>query len=99
MHHSVPFKQLYAGILRNDETAKTQGVEVVVGGDSLRIINIYVPPATSCPLGYAPDFDSLLEDRGDQLVMGYFNAHHPSWYSRTEDEKQRKEGKRWTRLS
>ena len=34
-----------------------------------------------------PDFEALLEDRRDQLVLGYFNAHHPSWFSRTGDER------------
>ena len=32
-------------------------------------------------------FDALLEDRGDQMVLGDFNAHHPSWFSRTRDDR------------
>ena len=42
----------------------------------------------------APNFDALLVDRGDQMVFSNFNAHHPSWYSRTGDDRAAAEGKR-----
>ena len=46
----------------------------------MTIVNVYIPPASSCPRNYAPDFDALLEDRD-------FNAHHSSWFSRTGDDR------------
>ena len=36
------------------------------------------------------NFDALLEDHGNQMVLGDLNAHHPSWFSRTG---QRPEGR------
>ena len=63
------------------------GVEVRLGGSLLRIPNVYIPPASSCPTGYSPSFDDLRNARGDYLIMGDFNAHHPSWYARTEDDR------------
>ena len=33
------------------------------------------------------DFDSLLEDCGDQMVLGNFNTQNLSWSSRTEDDR------------
>ena len=56
-------------------------------GTTLTFVNVYIPPASSYPRNYAPDFDALLEDRGDQMVLGDFNAHHPSWFSRTGDDR------------
>ena len=47
----------------------------------------YIPPISSCPQGYLPTFDDLRDARGDLLLVGDFNAHHPSWYSRTEDDR------------
>ena len=36
---------------------------------------------TSCPRNYVLDFDALLEDCGEQMVLGDFKAHHPSWFT------------------
>ena len=49
----------------------------------------------SCLTHYTTDFDSLLEDRVDQLILGDFNTHsliiiifntHPLLFSNTEDD-------------
>ena len=39
------------------------------------------------PRDYVPDFDALLEDCGGKTVLGDFNAHHPSWFFRTGDDR------------
>ena len=57
------------------------------GEPHLLLSIVYIPPASSWPKDYAPDFASLLMDRGDQMVLGDFKAHHPSWYSRTGDDR------------
>ena len=62
-------------------------VETDLGGTTLTFVNVYIPPASSCPRNYAPDFEALLEDRGDRMVLGDFSAHHPSWFSRTGDDR------------
>ena len=61
-------------------------------GSLLRIVNTYIPPASSCPTGYSPTFDDLGNARGDYLLVGDVNAHHPSWYSRTEDDRAAERG-------
>ena len=42
--------------------------------------------------GYSPTFDDLGNARGNYLLVGDVNAHHPSWYSRTEDERAAERG-------
>ena len=67
--------------------AKVQTVKTYLGGTTLTFVNVHIPPASSWPRNYAPDFDALLEKRGDQMVLGDFNTHHPSWFSRTGDDR------------
>ena len=68
-------------------------MEVRLGGSLLRIANVYILCACSCPTGYSLSFDDLIRNaRGDYLIMGDFNAHHPSWYSRTKDDRAAERG-------
>ena len=91
--HSCTFSEWdTTDIITHDGTTEVLGVEVRLGGSLLRIANIYIPPASSCPTGYSPSFDNLRNARGDYLIMGDFNAHHPSWYSRTEDDRAAERG-------
>ena len=46
----------------------------------------FTSPCVLLPSKLRPDFDALLEDRGHQMVLGDFNAHRPSWFSRTGDD-------------
>ena len=56
---------------------------------SLHIINLYIPPCSSCPQGFSPNLDPLLEglQAHNSLVMGDFNAHNTAWFSNTEDQR------------
>ena len=88
VHHFFTFKVLDTGhLFLDDQVAETQGIEVWLGGSSLRVMNSHIPPLTSCPPEYKPVFDRLLDIEKDALVVGDVNAYHPSWYSRTEDER------------
>ena len=85
--HTCMFSEWDASdIITHDGTTEVLGVEVRLGSSLLRIANVYIPPASSCPTAYSPSFDDLRNARGDYLIMGDFNAYHPSWYSRTEDD-------------
>ena len=79
VHHSVPYRVHDSGILPEDDTA-----EVLNHVDLRQCLH---PLVSSCPRNYATVFDALLEDRGDQMVLGDFNTHHPSWFSRTRDDR------------
>ena len=58
------------------------------------MINIYIPPATSCPSGFAPLLVPLFgRDFGcDTLVVGDFNAHHQAWHSPSSDDRAQARG-------
>ena len=87
VHHSVPYRVHDSGILLDDDTAEVLAVETDLGRTTLSFVSVYISPASSCPRNCAPDFDALLKDCGDQMVLGDFNAHHPSWFSRTGDDR------------
>ena len=59
-------------------------IKVDIGNTKLIISNIYIPPASSCSNGYQSSIEHLLTTP-DTLILGDFNAHHPSWYSRSTD--------------
>ena len=91
--HSCTFSEWdTTDIITHDGTTEVLGVEVRLGGSLLRIANIYIPPTSSCPTGYSLSFDNLRNAKGDYLIMGDFNAHHPSLYSQTEDDQAAKRG-------
>ena len=85
IHHSVTYKELLDLVLPGDNTTEIQSITVTVNGAKLIIRNIYIPPSSSCPTGYLPDFGTLLSPTEDILIMGDFNAHDDLWYSSTTD--------------
>ena len=64
-------------------------IESEIGNTKLIISNIYIPPASSCSNGYQSYIEHLLMTK-DSLILGDFNAHHPSWYSGSTDTRGRK---------
>ena len=82
VNHSFTYRVPDGDILTNDATTDVLAIEVDLGGTALTLVDVYIPPVSSCPRNYAPDLDALLEKRGDQMVFGDFNAHHLSWFSR-----------------
>ena len=87
IHHSITYKEVYPNFFPGDTTIESQAYSIEVNGAELLICNIYIPPASSCPGGYTPDFNSIFNYSGDILIMGDFNAHDHSWYSSTLDER------------
>ena len=85
VHHSVTYRELHDPVLPGDNVTELQSITVEVGGAHLIIRNIYIPPPTSCPSGYLPDFGALFSSTEDILIMGDFNAHDDLWYSSTTD--------------
>ena len=66
--------------LPKDAHIESQGIKVC--GNS--IINIYIPPASSCAEGYIPNITPFLPS-GDGYLLGDFNAHDQLWYSPIQD--------------
>ena len=59
-------------------------IKADIGNTKSIISNIYIPPASSCSNGYQSSIEHLLTTP-DTLIIDDFNAHLPSWYSRSTD--------------
>ena len=64
-------------------------IKAKLGNTKLIITNVYIPPASCCSNGYQFSIEHLLTTP-DTHILGDFNAHHPSWYSRSTDTRGRK---------
>ena len=51
--------------------------------------HLHSPSPSSCSNGYQSSIEHLLTTR-DSLILGDFDAHHPSWYSGSTDSRGRK---------
>ena len=74
IHESINFEELPLHQL--DEQLEHISIKV---GD-ITIVNIYIPPASSCSAGFTPSILPLLPS-GDSIITGDFNAHDPLWHS------------------
>ena len=83
IHHSLNYTRLNLSHLQNDHVLEVDGIRVCLNGSPTDILNVYIPPPSSCPPGYSPDFTRLFQQTNDCLILGDFNAHNPSWYSST----------------
>ena len=52
-------------------------IQAKLENTKLIISNVYIPPASSCNNGYQSSIEHLLTTP-DTLILGDFNAHHPS---------------------
>ena len=89
IHRSVTFSKppLSAESLY-DPHLEELAIEAEIENTKLIISNIYIPPASSCSNGYQSSIEHLLTTK-DSLILGDFNAHHPSWYSGSTDTRGR----------
>ena len=85
VHHSITYEELHDTVLPGDNVTELQSIKVIVNGAHLIMRNIYIPPSSSCLMGYLPDFETLFSPTEDMLIMGVFNAHDNLWYSSTTD--------------
>ena len=93
IHHSVTYREIKIdSLFPTDPHLEHQSVVVEVEGAELRVINIYIPPTSSCQPGYAPNLIPLFSTIDDTLIAGDFNAHDPAWYSNTTDTRAAERG-------
>ena len=86
VHSSVDYIPLPSDhLFPNDTTTEHLAITAFINQRPLNIFNIYIPPTSSCPPRFTPQLDPLFQTQGDTLILGDFNAHHPSWYSSTSD--------------
>ena len=90
IHRSITFpKQPSSPESLSDPHLEELSIKAELGNTKLIISNVYIPPASSCSNGYHSSIEHLLTTP-DTLILGDFNAHHPSWYSRSTDTRGRK---------
>ena len=90
IHRSITFsKQPSSPESLSDPLLEELSIKAELGNTKLIISNVYIPPASSCSNGYHSSVEHLLTTP-DTLILGDFNAHHPSWYSRSTDTRGRK---------
>ena len=69
-HHSVSISEPEDGLLPNVVPVETLDIVEELEGGQLRVPKVFIPPVTSCPRRNVIDFDFLLMDRSDQLILG-----------------------------
>ena len=90
IHISITFsKQPSSPESLSDPHLEELTIQAEIGNTKLFISNINIPPASSCSNGYQSPIEHLLMTQ-DTLILGDFNAHHPSWYSRSSDTRGRR---------
>lgn len=63
-----------------DQHLECMSIALKIDDAELRITNVYIPPVNSIGANYRPSIAHLLNGY-NHIVLGDFNAHHPSWYS------------------
>ena len=89
IHRSITFSKQPSPESLSDPNLEELSIKAELGNTKLIISNIYIPPASSSSNGYHSSIEHLLTTP-DTLILGDFNAHHPSWYSRSTDTRGRK---------
>ena len=90
IHRSITFsKQPSSPESLSDPHLEELSIKAELGNTKLIISNVYIPPPSSCSNGNHSSIEHPLTTP-DTLILGDFNAHHPSWYSRSTDTRGRK---------
>ena len=66
----------------NDQHIESLSIKI----NNITIVNIYIPPTSSCSAGYIPAITPFLPN-DDALILGDFNTHDPLWYSNLSDNR------------
>ena len=70
-----------------DRFTEHLSISVSLGPHPLHIVNLYIPPSTSCPADFTPSLGLVMSQDTDVLILGDFNAHHQAWFSATRDDR------------
>ena len=78
VHKSIQFHRLPNN--NNDPHIECLAIKI----NTTTIVNLYIPPASSCGQGYKPELAPYLQHK-DSIVVGDFNAHDELWFSQMQD--------------
>ena len=88
IHHSLTFTPVdLSHLYASDPFVELLAHSVISENKPTTIVNLYVPPASSCPPRHRFNLDPLLQalDGEDAIILGDFNAHDDSWFSTLND--------------
>ena len=68
-----------------DSHIEQQAIEVTSGTSAIKVVNIYIPPQSSCQAGYTSSIKHLVTLE-DAIILGDFNAHSNLCFSRVTEE-------------
>lgn len=81
VHNSIPFQSIDLPSPRQyDIHLEQQAIKIKSNESYVTLVNLYIPPRSSCAAGYRLDVSHLLQTE-DSLILGDFNAHHGLWFS------------------
>ena len=75
VHHSVQFSELASPI--NDNVTEIIVIQLSVADSILKVVNVYIPPVSSCPPGFRVSLSPLLV--ANTIVLGDVNGHDEEW--------------------
>lgn len=64
-----------------DSHIEQQGIRITSNGNYIDIINVYIPPQSSCAAGYVASLQNPMNS-DDAIILGDINAHSPLWHSK-----------------
>lgn len=86
VHSDIKFRTIKLNINHSQlDSMEQQAIAVMSLNSEVTLINVYIPPSSSCPNAYVANISHLLNS-DDCIVMGDFNAHHSLWHSAKEDD-------------
>ena len=71
--------------LTKDSVLERQMLTLTGKHEDITLVNYYIPPTSSCPSGFSPDFRQILCS-GPALILGDANCHHDHWHSSGEED-------------
>ena len=83
IHNSIHFSIIN---LPRSPTIEQQAISIKSNNTTITIINIYIPPTSSCPTNFKATINHLL-NIPNSYILGDFNAHNPLWYSSLHDQR------------
>lgn len=85
VHKTVNFRTISLPDIPTDNLLEQMAISITSGDSEIQLVNVYIPPSSSCPSGYSASIEHLLRTN-DSLLMGDLNAHHSSWHSAKSDD-------------
>ena len=73
---------IFEAIEENQDEPLIENISIKV--DDITLVNLYIPPNSSCPTGFIPKIEPYLP-RSNGIITGDINAHNLLWNSSIED--------------